>query len=67
MASRDIVYVDDFNNVQVSNAAPTMQFSSPELAKMIKEPQVAMMIHTTPKSNMPLVTQNTSVQDIQSQ
>lgn len=59
--------MDAFNNVQESNATPTLQFSSPALAKMIKKSQAAMLMHTIPKVKAPLVTLNTSAQEVPSQ
>lgn len=67
IGSKDIVPVDDPHNVQDRNATHTLQFSSPELAEMIKESQAAMFMHTNPNINTPLVSLNTSVHEVPSQ
>ncbi|XP_075089075.1 uncharacterized protein LOC142170714 [Nicotiana tabacum] len=67
---KDLVPVDDQKSgaFQVSNAAsPTLHFSNPDLAKMVKDAQAAMFINTNPKTNATLVTLNTSVHEVPSQ
>ncbi|OIS98257.1 hypothetical protein A4A49_17593 [Nicotiana attenuata] len=43
------------------SAKQQFHFSNPELAKMIMDAQVAMLMNTTPKTTAPLVALNTSV------
>nr|XP_009605129.1 uncharacterized protein LOC104099745 [Nicotiana tomentosiformis] len=66
--SKDIVLVDDPNVVAATGThTPTLHISDPDLAKMIKDSQKAMLMHTIPKGKVPLVTLNASVHEVPSQ
>lgn len=67
IASKDIVLVRDIKAIAAIESTATLQISDPELAQMIKESQAAMLRHTTPKIKAPLVTLNTSIQEVPSQ
>ncbi|OIT36739.1 hypothetical protein A4A49_09523 [Nicotiana attenuata] len=65
--NQQIVPVGDSKAVAATEATPTLHIADPDLAKMIKESQAAMLMHTTPKIKASLVTLNTSVHDVLSQ